>query len=202
MRRCEEVLGPEVVSGESGDEGDRHSSRRWRRRRTVQAPTILGDLEPFTVPGNVAVTIGGKTANMEAWKSGDQLWFVFRDLTSADTTYPSARFLYTDAPTARRQGDDRLQPRAESAVRLQPSGRPARCRRRPTSWPCASKPARSAITLTATSNAAAEEVTPTGLDSSYVAYLSRSRSFSSSRPGRRRPWSFAIRSKAAAAPAT
>jgi len=65
--------------------------------KVVQAPTILGDLEPFTVPGNVAVTIDGKTANMEAWKSGDRLWFVFRDLTSADTTYPSARFLYTDA---------------------------------------------------------------------------------------------------------
>jgi uncharacterized protein (DUF1684 family) len=68
--------------------------------KVVQAPTILGDLEPFTVPGNVAVTIGGKTANMEAWRSGERLWFVFRDLTSADTTYPSARFLYTDAPAA------------------------------------------------------------------------------------------------------
>ena len=66
--------------------------------KTVQAPNILGDLEPFTVAGKVAVTIGGKTANMEAWKSGNQLWFVFRDLTSADATYPSARFLYTDGP--------------------------------------------------------------------------------------------------------
>lgn len=68
--------------------------------KVVQAPTILGDLEPFTVPGHVSVTIGGKTANLEAWKSADRLWFVFRDLTSADTTYPSARFLYTDAPDA------------------------------------------------------------------------------------------------------
>ncbi|MFM8533742.1 MAG: DUF1684 domain-containing protein [Acidimicrobiia bacterium] len=66
--------------------------------KVVQAPTILGDLEPFTVPGNVQVTIGGKTANLEAWRSGERLWFVFRDLTSADSTYPSARFLYTDAP--------------------------------------------------------------------------------------------------------
>jgi uncharacterized protein (DUF1684 family) len=66
--------------------------------KTVQAPNILGDLEPFDVAGNVALTINGKAANMEAWKSGDQLWFVFRDLTSADTTYPSARFLYTDMP--------------------------------------------------------------------------------------------------------
>jgi uncharacterized protein len=66
--------------------------------KTVQAPNILGDLEPFTVAGTVALTIGGKQANMEAWKSGNQLWFVFRDLTSADTTYQSARFLYTDMP--------------------------------------------------------------------------------------------------------
>ena len=66
--------------------------------KTIQAPNILGDLEPFTVAGTVAVTIGGKAANMEAWRSGNQLWFVFRDLTSADATYPSARFLYTDAP--------------------------------------------------------------------------------------------------------
>lgn len=66
----------------------------------IQAPTILGDLEPFTVPGNVTVTVAGRTQTMEAWKSGERLWFVFRDLTSADTTYPSARFLYTDAPTA------------------------------------------------------------------------------------------------------
>ena len=68
--------------------------------KVIQAPTILGDLEPFTVPGNVTVTVAGRTQTMEAWKSGERLWFVFRDLTSADTTYPSARFLYTDAPTA------------------------------------------------------------------------------------------------------
>ena len=68
--------------------------------KTVQAPNILGDLEPFQVAGTVAVTVGGKTANMEAWRSGKQLWFVFRDLTSADTTYPSARFLYTDLPAS------------------------------------------------------------------------------------------------------
>jgi uncharacterized protein (DUF1684 family) len=67
--------------------------------KVVQAPNILGDLEPFTVAGHVTFALGGKTHTMEAWKSGDQLWFVFRDLTSSDTTYPSARFLYT--PMAR-----------------------------------------------------------------------------------------------------
>src|SRR5262245_1919547 len=68
--------------------------------KEVQAPTILGDLEPFTVTGTVSFEAGGKSHKMEAWKSGDRLWFVFRDLTSADTTYPSARFLYTDGPSA------------------------------------------------------------------------------------------------------
>jgi uncharacterized protein (DUF1684 family) len=68
--------------------------------RVVQAPTILGDLEPFTVTGTVSFDLGGKTHKMEAWRSGERLWFVFRDQTSADATYPSARFLYTDGPSA------------------------------------------------------------------------------------------------------
>jgi uncharacterized protein (DUF1684 family) len=66
--------------------------------RIVQAPTILDDLEPFTVAGTVTFDLAGRSHTMEAWKSGDRLWFVFRDLSSLDTTYPSARFLYTDPP--------------------------------------------------------------------------------------------------------
>ncbi len=65
--------------------------------KVVQAPNILGDLEPFTVAGTVTFDLGGATHTMEAWTAGEQLWFVFRDLTSSDTTYPSARFLYTPA---------------------------------------------------------------------------------------------------------
>ena len=38
-----------------------------------------------------------------------EFWFIFRDLTSSDETYPAARFLYTPRPV-RRQGDARLQP--------------------------------------------------------------------------------------------
>ena len=68
--------------------------------RVVQAPNILGDLEPFTIPGTVTFALNGRTHTMEAWRSGNQLWFVFRDLTSADLTYPSARFLYTSTPSA------------------------------------------------------------------------------------------------------
>jgi len=63
----------------------------------VQAPNILGDLEPFDVAGTVTFELGGQAHSMEAWRSGTRLWFVFRDPTSADVTYPAARFLYTDA---------------------------------------------------------------------------------------------------------
>lgn len=68
----------------------------------VQAQNILGDLEPFTVAGTVTFDLAGKTHTMEAWQSGDRLWFVFRDLTSTDLTYSAARFLYTD--TASEEG--------------------------------------------------------------------------------------------------
>ena len=66
----------------------------------VQAPNILGDLEPFEVAGTGTFTLAAREHTMEAWRSGDGFWFVFRDLTSEDLTYPAARFLYTEAPDA------------------------------------------------------------------------------------------------------
>lgn len=65
--------------------------------KVVQIPNILGDLEPFNAVGTVTFTMSGKEHTMEAWRSGQRLWFVFRDQTSGKETYPSARFLYTDA---------------------------------------------------------------------------------------------------------
>ncbi len=65
--------------------------------KTVQIPNILGDLEPFTAVGTVAFRLAGTDHTMEAWRSGQRLWFVFRDRTSGRETYPSARFLYTEA---------------------------------------------------------------------------------------------------------
>lgn len=65
--------------------------------KVVQIPNILGDLEPFNAVGTVTFALGGATHTMEAWRSGQRLWFVFRDRTSGRDTYPSARFLYTEA---------------------------------------------------------------------------------------------------------
>jgi uncharacterized protein len=66
--------------------------------KTVEIPNILGDLEPFAAVGTVTFTLNGAEHTMEAWRSGERLWFVFRDRTSGRETYPSARFLYTNAP--------------------------------------------------------------------------------------------------------
>lgn len=66
--------------------------------KVVEIPNILGDLEPFNAVGTVTFSLNGAEHTMEAWRSGQRLWFVFRDQTSGKDTYPSARFLYTDAP--------------------------------------------------------------------------------------------------------
>ncbi len=66
----------------------------------VDMPNILGDLEPFTVVGTVAFSLGGVQHEMVAWRSGQRLWFVFRDLTSGKETYPAARVLYQPMPAA------------------------------------------------------------------------------------------------------
>lgn len=71
-------------------------------RRVVEVPNILGDIEPFIAVGTARFTLGGREHTMEAWASGQRLWFVFRDLTSGRETYPSARFLYADAPAGGR----------------------------------------------------------------------------------------------------
>jgi uncharacterized protein (DUF1684 family) len=52
-------------------------------------------------PGSVAFEIDGVPYELEAYASGDDLFFVFGDLTSGRETYPAGRFLYAKVP-----GDD------------------------------------------------------------------------------------------------
>lgn len=67
--------------------------------RTVHVPNILGDLETYTSPGTVALTLNGQDLRMQALSaSQDRVWFIFRDLTSGRETYHAARFLYADGP--------------------------------------------------------------------------------------------------------
>jgi uncharacterized protein (DUF1684 family) len=65
---------------------------------TLMFPNVLGDIEPFTTPGTVTLTLQGQEITMRPVTSGNRLWFIFRDLTSGTDTYEAARFLYADAP--------------------------------------------------------------------------------------------------------
>jgi hypothetical protein len=67
--------------------------------KTVQVPNLLGDIDTMTSPGEVSFLLGGKTMRMAAVSENEnELWFIFRDLTSGHETYPAARFLYTPKP--------------------------------------------------------------------------------------------------------
>ncbi len=67
--------------------------------RPVTVPNVLGDLEQFQSPGEVALTIGGIPVRLQAISSGRRLWFIFSDGTSNRESY-RIRFLYADAPAA------------------------------------------------------------------------------------------------------
>lgn len=49
-------------------------------------------------PGVVEFEIDGQTLQLEAYDSGDELFFVFADSTTGRETYPAGRFLYSDRP--------------------------------------------------------------------------------------------------------
>jgi hypothetical protein len=71
----------------------------YDKPKAVQVPNLLGDIDTMTSPGTVSFSLGGKTMRMSAVTENDtEFWFIFRDLTSADETYPAARFLYTARP--------------------------------------------------------------------------------------------------------
>lgn len=70
--------------------------------RQVDHPTVIGTPHRADVPGVAVFTIDGKehrlTPIVEHTPSGDELLFVFRDLTSGAETYTGGRFLLTGLP--------------------------------------------------------------------------------------------------------
>ena len=72
---------------------------RYDEPRTANVGTVIEGLgyHPQT-PGVVRFNIGGQAYELEAYKSGEQLFFVFGDGTNRDDTYGAGRFLYARAP--------------------------------------------------------------------------------------------------------
>ncbi|HSM31080.1 MAG TPA: DUF1684 domain-containing protein, partial [Woeseiaceae bacterium] len=72
---------------------------RYGEPRRVAASTVIEGLgwSPES-PGIAVFEKDGETYRLEAYTSGERLFFVFGDRTSGQETYPAGRFLYAAAP--------------------------------------------------------------------------------------------------------
>jgi uncharacterized protein len=66
--------------------------------KMISVPNILGETSDEPSPGYAEFTLRGHACRLTPVTEGDQLFFIFKDLTSGKETYPPGRFLYTDMP--------------------------------------------------------------------------------------------------------
>jgi hypothetical protein len=67
--------------------------------KTLEVPNVLGDTVPMPSPGYVTFRLGDRELRLDpVVESDDELFFIFRDETSAKETYGAGRFLYTEGP--------------------------------------------------------------------------------------------------------
>ncbi|MCH9693846.1 MAG: DUF1684 domain-containing protein [Gammaproteobacteria bacterium] len=73
--------------------------RRYDEPQIANVGTVIEGLgyHPES-PGVVEFEIGGERFELEAYASGDRLFYVFGDLTSRGVTYGAGRFLYSEMP--------------------------------------------------------------------------------------------------------
>jgi len=73
--------------------------RRYDEPRVVDVDTVIEGLgyRPES-PGLVAFEINGTVHELEAYASGDSLFYVFGDATTGHETYPAGRFVYSAVP--------------------------------------------------------------------------------------------------------
>lgn len=74
--------------------------RRFAEPKVVDVDTVIEGLgwHPES-PGVVEFELDGQVLSLEAYASGEQLFFVFGDQSSGRETYPAGRFLYADMPS-------------------------------------------------------------------------------------------------------
>jgi uncharacterized protein (DUF1684 family) len=69
--------------------------------KDVAIPTILGTVETMKAPGKVTFTIDGTKLSLEPvleTPDAKELFFIFKDGTSGEETYPAGRYVYTPLP--------------------------------------------------------------------------------------------------------
>ncbi|HEX2163912.1 MAG TPA: DUF1684 domain-containing protein [Thermoanaerobaculia bacterium] len=81
--------------------------RRWRVEarfepyeppRDVEVADYAGGTQEAVAAGTVAFEAGGETHRLEALDAGDELFLIFSDATTGDTTYGAGRYLYAEKP--------------------------------------------------------------------------------------------------------
>jgi uncharacterized protein (DUF1684 family) len=69
--------------------------------RIIHVPNVLGQSPEMVSPGYVTFTLEGHALRLEPVYETDEkkdLFFIFKDLTSQEATYPAGRFLHTPLP--------------------------------------------------------------------------------------------------------
>jgi len=66
--------------------------------RRLPVPNVLGEIEQHDSLGYAVFTLDGQEHTLNAVTAGDELFFIFRDQTAGDTTYPAGRFLKSAFP--------------------------------------------------------------------------------------------------------
>lgn len=75
--------------------------QRYEEPRIANVGTVIEGLGYYPEsPGMVEFEIDGQRFALEAYASGERLFFVFGDATNRDDTYGAGRFLYADVPDA------------------------------------------------------------------------------------------------------
>lgn len=73
----------------------------YQELRTIPIPNVLGQNPEMESPGYVTFTLNGRALRLEPvyeTRERKDLFFIFKDLTSLDATYPAGRFLHAPLP--------------------------------------------------------------------------------------------------------
>jgi uncharacterized protein (DUF1684 family) len=73
----------------------------YPKPKTIAITNILGMTDQEPSPGYAEFTVQGKTLRLESVTEDGELFFMFKDATSARTTYGAGRFLYAAIPKGR-----------------------------------------------------------------------------------------------------
>jgi uncharacterized protein len=70
----------------------------YDKPKTISIPNILNEEESQKSIGYAVFQLQGKEYTLEPVVEGDELFYIFKDLTAGKETYPAGRFFYTPMP--------------------------------------------------------------------------------------------------------